>query len=69
MPFYNVSIAFFMLLFFIANKTNDQKIFTKYFKLFDKSLASALSLDLEKSISASNTFLMLVRADHQTFYV
>ncbi|MCT7533889.1 hypothetical protein N5U22_10750 [Aliarcobacter cryaerophilus] len=49
---------YFMLLFFIAIKTNDQKIFTKYFKLFDKSLASALSLaKVDKKISTYNILM------------
>ncbi|MCT7445573.1 hypothetical protein [Aliarcobacter cryaerophilus] len=49
---------YFMLLFFIAIKTNDQKIFTKYFKLFDKSLASTLSLaKVDKKISTYNILL------------
>ena len=49
---------YFILLFFIAIKTNDQKIFTKYFKLFDKSLASALSLaKVDKKISTYNILM------------
>ena len=47
-----------MMLFIIAIKTNDQKIFTKYFKLFDKSLASTLSLyKVDKKISKYNLLL------------
>ena len=46
------------MLFIIAIKTNDQKIFTKYFKLFDKSLASTLSLyKVDKKISKYNLLL------------
>ena len=53
-----INQRYFMMLFFIAIKTNDQKIFTKYFKLFDKSLASALSLaKVDKKISTYNILL------------
>ncbi len=47
-----------MMLFIIAIKTNDQKIFAKYFKLLDKSFASALSLcKVDKKISKCNFLL------------
>ena len=47
-----------MMLFVIAIKNKNKKIFTKYFKLFDKSLASALSLaKVDKKISTYNVLL------------
>ncbi|WWW12273.1 hypothetical protein V7P26_02530 [Arcobacter cryaerophilus gv. pseudocryaerophilus] len=53
-----INQRYFMMLFIIAIKTNDQKIFTKYFKLFDKSLASTLSLyKVDKKISKYNLLL------------
>lgn len=53
-----INQRYFMMLFIIAIKTNDQKIFTKYFKLFDKSLASTLSLyKVDKKISTYNLLL------------
>ena len=53
-----INQRYFMMLFFIAIKTNDQKIFTKYFKLYDKSLASALSLaKVDKKISTYNILM------------
>ena len=47
-----------MMLFIIAIKTNNQKIFAKYFKLLDKSFSSALSLcKVDKKISTYNLLL------------
>ncbi len=57
---YNIVInqRYFMMLFIIAIKTNDQKIFTKYFKLLDKSVSSLLSLcKVDKRISTCSILL------------
>lgn len=53
-----INQRYFMMLFIIAIKTNDQRIFTKYFKLLDKSVSSLLSLcKVDKKISTYNLLL------------
>ena len=53
-----INRIYFMMLFIIAIKTNNQKIFAKYFKLLDKSFSSALSLcKVDKKISTYNLLL------------
>ncbi len=57
---YNIVInqKYFMMLFIIAIKTNDQKIFTRYFKLLNKSVSSLLSLcKVDKKISTYSVLL------------
>lgn len=53
-----INQRYFMMLFIIAIKTNDQKIFTEHFKLLDKSISSILSLcKVDKKISTFSVLL------------
>lgn len=53
-----INQRYFTMLFIIAIKTNDQKIFTEHFKLLDKSISSILSLcKVDKKISTFSVLL------------